>query len=236
MILYIFIFIAFVAFGIFVANNAQSEFMKVYKEYKKINIEEYVTVQDFLNKLYNTRKFSSVRYVLIDKELNDSYYYKNNTVYLSKTTASGFNIASFAIIAHEMGHAEQNLDGSKMYNFSLFLRKLSRWIGWLAMPLTIIGAVLAFVTSSEESALGWIVLGIGILLFAIMVLSSLVITIIEFNASKRAINLLRQHKIMDESELKKAKRFLRHAGYTYLGNFFSFLFSWTFLVPKPKVL
>ena len=32
MILYIFIFIAFVAFGIFVANNAQSEFMKVYKE------------------------------------------------------------------------------------------------------------------------------------------------------------------------------------------------------------
>lgn len=236
MLIYIVIFIAFVAFGIFVANNAPSEFLKVYQEYKTKTIANDITVMDFLNKLHNTNKFNSVKYAIINKELDDCYYYKNNTVYLSQKTANGYNIANFSIIAHELGHAEQNLDGNKLYKLSIILRKVSKCFGWLAIPLSIIGAILALFLTTQNNLIGWAILALGLLLFAVMIFSSLVITIIEFDASKRAIKLLKEYKILEEKELKIAKKFLRHAGYTYLGNFFSFLFSWTFLVPKAKVI
>lgn len=236
MIIGIVIFIAFIALGIFVANNAPSEFLKIYREYKKFSTEGDLTVMDFLNKLANSDKFFSVKYVVIDKELDDSYYYKTNTVYLSKSTANGYSIANFAVIAHELGHAEQNLDGSKLYKFSIFLRRLSKALGWLAFPFMIIGLVFLLIIGFADNPTGWIVLILGAVLFLIMLISSLVITIIEFNASNRAINLLQKYNVLEKEELKKAKRFLRYAGYTYLGNFFSFLFSWTFLVPKAKVI
>ena len=236
MLIAIIVFIAFISLGIFVANNAPSEFLKVYREYKKETSDNDFTVTDFLKKLSNYKKFSSVRYIIIDKELDDAYYYKTNTVYLSKNTANGYSVAHFAIIAHELGHAEQNLDGSRLYKLSLFLRRLSRALGWLAIPLMVIGLAFLLVSGFADNILGWSIFIAGSICFLIMLFSSLVITIIEFNASHRAINLLRQTRMLEEDNIKSAKRFLRHAGYTYLGNFFSFLFSWTFLVPKPKVI
>jgi Zn-dependent membrane protease YugP len=59
---------------------------------------------------------------------------------------------------------------------------------------------------------------------------------VEFDASKRALKILERFSELDQKEIKKANRFLRSAGYTYLGNFCSTLFIWTFLVPNPKII
>ena len=235
MLILILIFIAFISFGIFVANNAPGEFLKLYKTYKRINIENQLCVIDFVESLQQDSKFYSINYAITQKELQDSYYYKNNTVYISDQTAYGYDVASFAIISHELGHAEQNLEGGTLYKSSILLRKISRSFGWLALPLCITGAILLFLLGLQ-SVEAWIIFSLGAVGLLTILVSSFFVTIIEFDASKRAISLLSKKKILNSQELKRAKKFLKHAGYTYLGNFFSFLLSWTFLVPKAKII
>ena len=41
-------FLAFISLGIFIANNSQSEFIRIYREYKKEILSNNKTVENFL--------------------------------------------------------------------------------------------------------------------------------------------------------------------------------------------
>ena len=123
------IFIAIVALGIFIANNSQSEFVRIYKENKKVKIQNDLTVEEFLENLKTDEKLSTVSIVPTDVELQDSYSRHSNTVFLSFDTLTGRDLASFCIVAHEFGHAEQNADEDKKYMASNKIRKISKILG-----------------------------------------------------------------------------------------------------------
>ena len=57
---------------------------------------------------------------------------------------------------------------------------------------------------------------IGILLFTLGVLVTLLLLPIEYNASNRALKILDEHKILKGEELVGAKKVLRAAGLTYV--------------------
>ena len=56
----------------------------------------------------------------------------------------------------------------------------------------------------------------GIVLFSLSVLFYLVTLPVEFNASRRAIRLLRESGILESSEIKKVRRVLTAAAFTYV--------------------
>ena len=58
---------------------------------------------------------------------------------------------------------------------------------------------------------------------------------IEKEASAYALELLSQTKILNENELKVAKKLLKLALQTYIGDFFRAMLFWTMLVPKTKI-
>lgn len=225
--------LAFVTFGIFVANTAQKDFQSNYFKYHKYEINGYKTPSEFIALIKNQKEFYRVDVKTTEKPLNDNYNAGSNTVTLSEETISSTNIAGFAITAHEFGHAQQRNTESKLYKNTILYRKLSKISGRLSIPLCVIGFIL-FLTSNP--VLGIVLSSIGVLGILTIIISSLLTTLVEFDASKRGVALLQRYQILDNKEIKQVKKFLKSAGYTYLGNFFSIILSWTFLVPKYSLI
>ena len=61
----------------------------------------------------------------------------------------------------------------------------------------------------------------GVLLFSFVVLFQLITLPVEFNASKRALSVLSERKLLIGGELKGAEKVLRAAALTYVASLFS---------------
>ena len=87
----------------------------------------------------------------------------------------------------------------------------------LSVPLILIGLMLPVEYD--------FVVTIGILLYSLMVVFQLVTLPVEFNASSRALKALDEAGILQEEELRGAKKVLSAAAMTYLAATFTALMS-----------
>lgn len=71
-------------------------------------------------------------------------------------------------------------------------------------------------SSSVSGNLGWYIIVLGIALFGIAVLFQVITLPVEFNASRRALALLREQQILVDDELGKARKVLQAAALTYV--------------------
>jgi uncharacterized protein len=227
--------ILFISFGIFITNTAPKDFFEIYTEYRDEEIDKYYSVKDFVNRLHKDDILSPVTVAQANKTLEDSFSCATNTVYLSYETYNGSSVADFAVMAHEYGHAQQNLSGSTLYKNTLFMRSFCRILGVSYIFFILIGVILFFALENLPF-IGIIVASIGVLLMLCIVVCSLLVTLVEFDASKRAIKLLKEYDVLNKQELKMAKHLLNKAGNTYLANFFSTILAWLPLCPKPKLI
>src|SRR4030042_608990 len=126
---------------------------------------------------------------------------------LSKEIYYGKSVAAQGIVAHEIGHALQD---AKNY-FPLSLRSnlvpITNIGSGMAVPLFLIGFIFSFP----------VLMDIGIIAFSLAVLFQLVTLPVEFNASKRAVNLLVGANIVsDTEEINAVKKVLNAAAFTYV--------------------
>ena len=80
----------------------------------------------------------------------------------------------------------------------------------------IIGIIMGGLSSSVSGNLGWYIIVLGIALFGIAVLFQVITLPVEFNASRRALALLREQQILVDDELGKARKVLQAAALTYV--------------------
>jgi hypothetical protein len=78
------------------------------------------------------------------------------------------------------------------------------------MPLIIIGLLLGSVTNSLAIAQA------GVILFSFVVIFQLVTLPVEFNASARALKMLKSYGFLSDSEMKPARKVLWAAAMTYV--------------------
>jgi Zn-dependent membrane protease YugP len=140
--------------------------------------------------------------------MTDHYDPRTNVVWLSDTVHDVPSVAAVGVAAHEVGHAIQH---AKKY-FPIRVRSaiipVTRIGSMLAMPLFIIGLLLA----SEAFLL------IGIVLYSAVTLFQLVTLPVEFNASRRALETLSRTSggMMRKDEIRGAKSVLTAAAMTYV--------------------
>lgn len=157
--------------------------------------------------------------------------YSKKTLYLSGATQSSQSLASFAIISHEMGHALQDKQGSKLKTLN-FLRRFGKVLGWFLMPM-FIGGIVLMVGWAE---LFWV--GVGLLAgCALTLILALFIKLrmiaIEKQASAFALDFLKE--ILQEEQVKQCKKLLDSARLSYWADFFRTLLAWTFMTKKTKL-
>ena len=212
-----------------IANYSGDRFLEKYKEYDSMPMDTNMSIKSYVQHL-NFKYFSgNLQVVQIPNLAGDAYTRK--TLYLSSNTLSKDSVASFTIVSHELGHAMQDKEGSKLkrlFRLKLFLRIISVFM----MPCLLAGIILLFF-GEQYLLYGAMLLALAGFIFLLSLFMKLVTISIEKDASKRALVFLRE--IAGEKQVKICKKFLNDARLTYWGDFLRLFFGWTFLSRKTSL-
>lgn len=147
----------------------------------------------------------------VSGSLTDHYDPRTKTVNLSDPVYNATSVAALGVAAHECGHAIQHAKSYAPLSIRSALVPIANFGSMLAWPVILIG--LLFNTRSSG-----LIIDIGILLFSAAVLFQLVTLPVEFDASRRALVMLRTKGILADDELRYTRRVLKSAALTYVAS------------------
>ena len=199
--------------ALILAFYAQWKVNSTYRKYSDMHNARGLTGEQVARRILDANGLWDTQIVHIKGELTDNYNPKTNTVSLSDSTFSSTSVAAIGVAAHECGHAVQHAQGYVPIKIRASL-----------VPVTNIG-----------SSMGWIIIMvgliftnyslamIGVLLFSATAVFQAVTLPVEFNASARALDTLRNDLILDDDELPYARKVLSAAALTYVAALISSL-------------
>ncbi|MBP1888564.1 Zn-dependent membrane protease YugP [Clostridium moniliforme] len=187
---------------------AQAKISSTYNKYRNVRTRNGYTGEQVARMMLNEAGLSFVNIEVVNTKLGDHYDPSQKVLRLSPEVYSGTSIASAGIAAHEVGHAIQDKEAYQpliLRNSIVPIVNFGSSISWI---LFLVGI---FMGSS-------LFLNLGILLFSGVVIFQLVTLPVEFNASKRAINILEGRGILYGDEVSGAKKVLGAAAMTYIAS------------------
>ena len=142
----------------------------------------------------------------VSGNLTDHYDPRTKTLRLSDSTYGSASVAAVCVAAHECGHAVQDQEQYGPLVLRSTLVPAANIGSSLSWPIFIAGLIF----SMRPLVLA------GIILFSLAVVFQLVTLPVEFNASSRALRILRDNRLLPEDELSGGRRVLRAAALTYV--------------------
>lgn len=222
-------FAVLLCFLLAIANFSYDRFMQRYKEIDKIPIQSGMTTIEFISQINYYVFQNKLKILQISQVAGDAY--GNGKLFLSTRTINSNSLASLTIIAHELGHAKQDIEGGKLKRLK-FLRYLGKALGFI-LPLCLIAGIILLFLGEDYFTIGLILLGVGVGIFLLALFNKLLTISIEKDASSKAIIFLKDY--LTEGELRKAKRFLKDARLTYWADFLRIILGWTGISKKSKL-
>jgi hypothetical protein len=145
--------------------------------------------------------------------LSDHYDPRTRQLRLSSGVARSASVGALSIVAHEVGHAIQdarNYGPMRIRSGLVPVVNLGSWLG----PILFLAGW--FLSSYGAIALGRTVAWVGVMGFAMAAVFTLVTLPVEFNASRRAIQLLQETELVAGENLRVARKVLNAAALTYV--------------------
>ena len=190
---------------------AQIMVKSTFAKYSKIPCSKKISGQDSAALLLKSNSIRDVKIEAVGGSLTDHYDPRTKVVRLSNPVFSEVSIAAVGVAAHEAGHAIQH---ATKYG-PLALRST-------LVPVANIGSrfgpFLAMIGLFFHDSSMSILFNIGIMLFAGAVLFYVITLPVEFNASARAIAILRENNVLTANELKGVRKVLTAAAMTYVAS------------------
>lgn len=178
-----------------------------FEKYSKVPTAGGLTGADIARKMMNDNGIYDVQISCIEGQLTDHYNPQTKTVNLSKSVYYGNSVAAAAVAAHECGHVVQHSVGYAPLRLRSALVPVVTFASNVVQWVLLAGIVLVNVFPS----LIWI----GIALFALTTLFSVVTLPVEVNASARAVKWLQTAGITTSETRPMAIDALKWAAYTY---------------------
>jgi len=206
-------YFVYVALPILALGFLASNWVKrTYQRYSQVRNASGLSGVDVARRILTGAGLSDVTIQVIDGELSDNYDPRTRTLNLSRAVATGTSVAAEAVVAHEIGHAQQDRQGFFAMRIRSGLVPAAN-LGSQAGPLIVIAGVL--LSAFTGSTFGFYVALAGLLLFAAVVAFQLITTPVELDASRRALRLLAENGVIYPEEQDGARRMLRAAAFTY---------------------
>jgi uncharacterized protein len=192
--------------AVLLAVYAQWKVKGTYAKYSQVACSRGYTGAQVARYILDDYRLQKIEVVPTPGNLTDNYEPRSGKLNLSESVYNNNSVAAIGVAAHEAGHAIQD---AKSY-IPLKLRNG-------LVPVTNIGTTLAF----PLFLLGLFAglpqfMDIGIILFALAVVFSIVTLPVEFNASRRALRVLADGNFLTAQELPMAKSVLDAAALTYV--------------------
>lgn len=200
-----FVSLLFVGISMIVSMILKSRF----SAYSKIPLSARLTGREVAEKMLKENGIYDVKVVSVQGFLSDHYNPLTKTINLSPEVFNNYSIAAAAVAAHETGHALQHAGA---YTWLSLRSKLVPAVQFSSTIVNWILLIGVFMAASGNPTL----LLIGIVLFAITVLFSLITLPVEFDASRRALAWLSRTNVTNNQEYPKAKNALTWAAMTYV--------------------
>lgn len=162
--------------------------------------------------LMDARGLGHVGVERIGGMMTDHYDPRGKVIRLSDSSVQP-SVAAMAIVAHELGHAEQDKTGDAMLNLRAALVPAANLGSGLATWLLVGGFALQ---SMGSLGLGSLLAWTGVLLFSAAVLFTLVTLPVEFDASRRAKAWLTETGLATPDEARGVNAVLDAAALTYV--------------------
>lgn len=193
--------------ALIIAMIAQVKVQNSFTKYSKIHAKSNVTADSVIRDMLNRRGLSQITVGTVQGTLSDHFDPKANTIRLSEPVYGSSSIAAIGVAAHEAGHAMQRQNNYLPIKIRNSILPVVNFASYAAIPLAMIGLVF-----------GNILLEVGVIMFASVVLFQIITLPVEFNASKLALESLSENGILDNEELKGAKKVLSAAAMTYVAS------------------
>ncbi|MBK6633455.1 MAG: zinc metallopeptidase [Chitinophagaceae bacterium] len=182
-----------------------------FAQYSKVPTSSGMSGKEIAEKMLRDNGIYDVKVTSVDGFLSDHYNPLNKTVNLSPDVYAGSNVSAAAVAAHECGHAVQHATAYSMLTLRSKMVPAVKISSTLSQWIIIIGfGMLGFGGGNPT------VLLIGIGLFAVTTLFTVITLPVEFDASARALQWLDTARITTGSEHTQAKDALKWAAMTYV--------------------
>ncbi len=192
--------------GIVLAFWAQSRVKRAYKKYSKVRTSRGISGAEVARTLLDSQGLYDVEIEESKGFLSDHYDPRSKTLRLSPDVYRTPSITAAGIAAHEMGHALQHSNGYFPLQIRSAIVPAAKFGSTLA-PWLVIGGFLLRLTP-----LAWV----GVVLFGLAVIFTLVTLPVEFDATKRAKKLLVGNGVLIGNEIEGANKVLDAAALTYV--------------------
>lgn len=194
----------FVGISMLVSYRLRSKF----SEYSQFPLSSGLSGREVAERMLRDSGIYDVRVVSVDGFLSDHYNPADKTVNLSPDVYNNTTIAAAAVAAHECGHAVQHATAYRWLTFRSKMVPVVQVSSMLIQWVLLAGVLLINVFPS--------LLLIGIGLFAMTTLFSVVTLPVEFDASRRALAWLGTTRITNAQEQPQAQDALKWAALTYV--------------------
>lgn len=184
---------------------------QTYKKFSKFPNGKGLLAEDVAALILHKAGIFDVRIERIRGSLTDHYSPNEKVLRLSDSVYGSTSVAAIGVAAHECGHAIQHYQGYlplKLRSASVPIANIGSKLSW---PLILIGLIFDWTGLAQ----------VGVYLFTFVVLFQLITLPVEFDASNRALRVLKERNLLIGGELKGATKVLRAAALTYVAALFS---------------
>jgi Predicted Zn-dependent protease len=199
----------FIIIGMVITVAASCKVKFAYGKYSRKMSSSPLTGAQVAQKILRDAGITDVVVQRSAGHLSDHYNPRKRTVNLSSEIYNSKSIAAISIAAHECGHAIQHDTEYSPLSFRSILVPVANIGSTLAWPLIFAGMLFNNHTTV-------MFLNFGIFAFSLAVLFQIVTLPVEFDASKRALTILTDSRILTQEEMRGAKSMLNAAALTYV--------------------
>lgn len=201
------LFIPVLIFTIYASIHVKS----TYNKYRKQTSARGMTGAKAAEYILHANGITDVDIHQISGTMTDYYNPRDNTINLSHDVYHGNSIAAIGIACHEAGHAMQYANGYLPIKIRAALVPITNFGAKLSGLLISAGLLLTYFGSQML-----VIAEIGVLLFSFSTIFQLVTLPTEFNASHRALKHIQSNNLLNNTEIKGARKVLAAAAMTYV--------------------
>jgi uncharacterized protein len=184
-----------------------------YNKWSKVPARSRMTGTEAAQRLIARGGLYGIQIQNVGGNLTDNYDPRTKILHLSQGVAQTASVASLAVAAHELGHAQQDAEGYFPLRFRAALVpmvNIGSYLGWI---LVMLGLLLSYAGMAMGVNIAWL----GVVIFAGGAVFALATLPVELNASARARRLLSETGIVSGPDEETGVRtVLNAAALTYV--------------------
>ena len=213
---YLYLVLPCILLSLWASHNVNSTFKRYSQQYSLRRL----TGAEAAQRVLAANGVHGVRIERVSGNLTDHFDPTTNVIRLSDGVYDNTSTAAIGVACHEAGHAVQYAESYAPIKLRAAVIPLTNFGSRIAMPLILLGILFSAFGSFSDT-----LVYLGIACFGFSLVFQLITLPVEFNASRRAMEGMRDCGILYGDELPAARKVLNAAAMTYVAALASSLLS-----------